>query len=237
VRVVVEDAGDPRLDLTRADRRPDRPGRRGLVLAEGVPVVRRLLDSPYPLRAVLGVPARVDDLAADLSTVDAPVDVASADTMAAVVGFHVNRGVLAAADRAPVLADVLGSARRLVVCEGVNDHENSASSSRPRGAGILVRMQKYVGSMLAVILGLAVDLTAGKLGLYWWYLVAIGAVTILIAWLVRPRQEPAPVQTRSVVKGNLGANSAIRRARVRGADHVLDGDMGDGGNIEDVDFR
>ena len=62
-------------------------------------MVRRLLDSPYPLRAVLGVPARVDDLAADLSTVDAPVDVASADTMAAVVGFHVNRGVLAAADR------------------------------------------------------------------------------------------------------------------------------------------
>src|SRR4051812_35190826 len=50
----VDNPDDSRIDdyrdLTHADRRPDRPGGRGLVIAEGVVVVRRLLDSPYPLR-------------------------------------------------------------------------------------------------------------------------------------------------------------------------------------------
>ena len=54
-------------DLARADRRPDRPGGRGLVLAEGTVVVRRLLASPYPPRALLGVPRRVDELAPELA--------------------------------------------------------------------------------------------------------------------------------------------------------------------------
>ena len=48
----IDDPADPRVDdfrdLTTADRRPDRPGGRGLVIAEGVVVVRRLLDSPLP---------------------------------------------------------------------------------------------------------------------------------------------------------------------------------------------
>jgi tRNA G18 (ribose-2'-O)-methylase SpoU len=136
----VLDPADPRVadfrDLTRADRRPDRPGGRGLVLAEGVPVVRRLLDSPYPMRAVLGVPARVRDLAADLSTVDAPVYLVDSELLAEVVGFHLNRGVLASADRAPqpALAQLLGSARRLAVLEGVNDHENLGALFRNAAA-------------------------------------------------------------------------------------------------------
>jgi hypothetical protein len=37
------------------------------VIAEGVTVVRRLLDSPYPPRAVFGVPAKVVQLAADVA--------------------------------------------------------------------------------------------------------------------------------------------------------------------------
>jgi tRNA G18 (ribose-2'-O)-methylase SpoU len=136
----VQDSGDPRLDdfrdLTTADRRPDRPGGRGLVLAEGVPVVQRLVGSPYPVRAVLGVPARVEALRADLDQVDAPVYVGSAELMAEVVGFHLNRGVLAAADRAPApdLARLLATARRLVVCEGVNDHENLGALFRNAAA-------------------------------------------------------------------------------------------------------
>ena len=55
----ITDPRDPRLDdfrdLSRADRRPDRPGGRGLVIAEGAVVVRRLVVSPYPVRALLGV--------------------------------------------------------------------------------------------------------------------------------------------------------------------------------------
>ncbi|HEX5494914.1 MAG TPA: RNA methyltransferase [Mycobacteriales bacterium] len=126
----IDEAADPRLDdfrdLTLADRRPDRPGGRGLVIAEGVPVVRRLLDSPYPPRAVLGVPARVDTLRDDLAGLDLPAYLTSAEVMAEVVGFHLNRGVLAVADRAaqPAVSALLRDARRVAVLEGINDHEN-----------------------------------------------------------------------------------------------------------------
>jgi tRNA G18 (ribose-2'-O)-methylase SpoU len=136
-------AEDPRLadfrDLARADRRPDRPGGRGLVLAEGTVVVRRLLDSPYPPRALLGVARRLDDLAPELdgpTRADLPAYVADAETMAAVVGFHLNRGVLASADRAPApdLATLLAGARRVAVLEGVGDHENLGALFRNAAA-------------------------------------------------------------------------------------------------------
>ena len=125
--VEVCDVNDPRLadfrDLSVADRRPDRPGGRGLVIAEGVTVVRRLLDSPYPLRAVFGVPAKVSQLAGEVAV---PCYTGPADLMAQVVGFHLNRGVLATADRTPVppMPELIIGAQHLAVLEGVNDHEN-----------------------------------------------------------------------------------------------------------------
>lgn len=137
-------ATDPRLgdfrDLTRADRRPDRPGGRGLVLAEGTVVVRRLLGSPFRPRALLGVARRVADLELELSSAELPDDltayVTDAGTMADVVGFHLNRGVLASADRAPVPApaDLLAGARRIAVLEGVGDHENLGALFRNAAA-------------------------------------------------------------------------------------------------------
>jgi tRNA G18 (ribose-2'-O)-methylase SpoU len=142
--VAVDDAADPRLadfrDLARADRRPDRPGGRGLVLAEGTVVVRRLLASPYPPRALLGVARRIEDLAPDLKSPDVPADVPAyvtdAETMAHVVGFHLNRGVLASADRAPArdLAALVAGARRVALLEGVNDHENLGALFRNAAA-------------------------------------------------------------------------------------------------------
>jgi tRNA G18 (ribose-2'-O)-methylase SpoU len=134
----VDDADDTRLadfrDLTTADRRPDRPGGRGLVIAEGVVVVQRMLRSPYPVRALLGVRRRIDALAPDLAAYrpDVPCYVTSADVMASVVGFHLNRGVLAVADRAvePSLSAVTGRASLLCVLEGVGDHENLGSIFR-----------------------------------------------------------------------------------------------------------
>jgi tRNA G18 (ribose-2'-O)-methylase SpoU len=138
--VEVDDAADPRLadfrDLARADRRPDRPGGRGLVLAEGTVVVRRLLASPYPPRALLGVARRIEDLAPDLQGADVPAYVTDADTMAHVVGFHLNRGVLASADRAPSPdpATLIAGARRVALLEGVNDHENLGALFRNAAA-------------------------------------------------------------------------------------------------------
>lgn len=138
--IEIDDAADQRLDdfrdLTIADRRPDRPGGRGLVIAEGVVVVRRLLASPYPPRAVLGVRRKLDELATDLAGLDVPVFATSIQTMSDVVGFHLNRGVLAVADRAPVpsLDEIAGRSRVLAVLEGVNDHENLGALFRNAAA-------------------------------------------------------------------------------------------------------
>jgi len=138
--IEVRDPADPRVDdfraLTTADRRPDRPGGKGLVIAEGAIVVRRMIASRFPLRAVLGVPRRMEELTADLAEVDVPVYATSAEVMAEVVGFHLNRGVLAVADRSPALSieDVLAGARRLAVLEGVGDHENLGALFRNAAA-------------------------------------------------------------------------------------------------------
>jgi tRNA G18 (ribose-2'-O)-methylase SpoU len=138
--IEIDDPSDTRLDdfrdLSTADRRPDRPGGRGLVIAEGVIVVRRLLDSPYPLRGLLGIRRRIEELVPDLGDFDGPAYAVSADVMAQVVGFHLNRGVLAAADRAPqpdptVLVE---NARMLAVLEGVGDHENLGALFRNAAA-------------------------------------------------------------------------------------------------------
>lgn len=137
--VDVADPADHRLDdyrdLKRADRRPDRPGGRGLVIAEGTSAVERLLDSPYPVRSVMGVRNRVEELADRLDKVAVPAYVTTADVMDQVIGFHLNRGVLAVADRAaPMPWERLLAGRVLLAMEGVNDHENIGSLFRNAAA-------------------------------------------------------------------------------------------------------
>lgn len=138
--IFTEDKNEPGLDdfrdLSTADRRPDRPGGRGLVIAEGTVVVERLLRSPYPVRALLGVERRIRDLADDLAGLDVPAYVTSAETMADVVGFHLNRGVLAVADRPapPSVEGIVDNARVLAVLEGVGDHENLGALFRNAAA-------------------------------------------------------------------------------------------------------
>ncbi|MGZ8802359.1 MAG: TrmH family RNA methyltransferase [Mycobacterium sp.] len=132
----VADPGDSRLDdfrdLNSVDRRPDLPTGKGLVIAEGVLVVQRLLSSRFIPRALLGTDRRLTELGADLDGVDAPFYRVTAEVMADVVGFHLNRGVLASASRAAELAvpQVLDGARTVAVLEGVNDHENLGSVFR-----------------------------------------------------------------------------------------------------------
>ena len=136
----IEDPADPRVDdfrdISVADRRPDRPGGRGLVIAEGVVVVRRLVESGYPVRSLLGVPRRVAELATDLAGLAVPAYVTDPDTMATVVGFHLNRGVLAVAGRAaaPDPDALLRTARVVAVLEAVNDHENLGALFRNAAA-------------------------------------------------------------------------------------------------------
>jgi tRNA G18 (ribose-2'-O)-methylase SpoU len=126
----IDDPGDARLDnfrdLNSLDRRPDLPSGKGLVIAEGVLVVQRMLASPFTPLAFLGTDRRLTELTADLYGNSAPYYRVSAEVMADAVGFHLNRGVLAAARREPerAVAEVVEGARTVVVLEGVNDHEN-----------------------------------------------------------------------------------------------------------------
>ena len=144
LRTPVTDAADPRLDdvrdLNRSDNRPDLPGGKGLVIAEGPLVVGRLFDSRFPLRCLVGFPARLD---AFLATHDVPADLPVYEvdraTLAETAGFDMHRGLLAVADRAPEppLPEVLAGARTVVVLEGVGDHENIGSLFRnAAGMGI-----------------------------------------------------------------------------------------------------
>ncbi|KUI46760.1 rRNA methyltransferase [Mycobacterium sp. GA-1199] len=132
----VADPSDPRLDdfrdLNSVDRRPDLPTGKGLVIAEGVLVVQRMLASRFVPRAMMGTDRRLQELGADLAGVSAPYYRVPADVMAEVVGFHLNRGVLASASRPGELtvAEVLDGARTVAVLEGVNDHENLGSIFR-----------------------------------------------------------------------------------------------------------
>jgi tRNA G18 (ribose-2'-O)-methylase SpoU len=126
----IDDPDDPRLDnfrdLNSIDRRPDLPTGKGLVIAEGVLVVQRMLASRFTPSAFLGNDRRLTELRADLAGNPAPYYRVSAEVMAEAVGFHLNRGVLAAARREPErsVADVVDGARTVAVLEGVNDHEN-----------------------------------------------------------------------------------------------------------------
>jgi len=141
--VDVDDPTDPRLDdfrdLNSIDRRPDLPSGKGLVIAEGVLVVQRMLASRFAPRAFLGTDRRLGELTEDLCRTDAPFYRAAPEVMAEVVGFHLNRGVLAAAPRPPELTmeRVLDGARTVAVLEGVNDHENLGSVFR-NAAGLAV---------------------------------------------------------------------------------------------------
>lgn len=132
----VDDPDDPRLDdfrdLNSVDRRPDLPSGKGLVIAEGVLVVQRMLASRFTAHALLGTDRRLTELAGDLAGRAVPFYRTSAEVMAQVVGFHLNRGVLAAARRVPepTVAGLVEGARTVAVLEGVNDHENLGSIFR-----------------------------------------------------------------------------------------------------------
>ncbi|GAB90622.1 TrmH family RNA methyltransferase [Gordonia rhizosphera] len=141
----IDDPGDTRVDdfrdLNSVDRRPDLPalpgGRvgKGLVIAEGVLVAQRMIASRFAPHAFLGVDKRLGELADDLtdpSLAGIPFYRATAEVMAEVVGFHLNRGVLAAARRPSELdlGEVVARSRTIAVLEGVNDHENIGSIFR-----------------------------------------------------------------------------------------------------------
>jgi tRNA G18 (ribose-2'-O)-methylase SpoU len=145
--ITIDDPSDPRVadyvGLKDAELREAVEGRLGIFIAEGTNVLRRLLTSAYPVRSVLVTPEQHRRLASELAAIGAPVFVAGRDVIAAVAGFDLHRGVVAAAERRPDpgLAAVLRGARTVVVLEALNDQENLGAiirSARALGADGLV---------------------------------------------------------------------------------------------------
>lgn len=133
----ISDPSDPRLDdvrdLNHSDHRPDLPGGKGLVIAEGPLVVPRLLESRFPVRCIVGFPEKVEKfLAAHEVDPAIPIYTVSRETLAQVAGFDMHRGLLATADRAPEYSidEVVRDARTLLILEGVGDHENIGAMFR-----------------------------------------------------------------------------------------------------------
>ena len=134
---LITDPGDERLAdfraLTDVELRTRWEPPHGLFIAEGELVLRRALRAGYCPRSFLLDEKRVGQLA-DLT--GAPVYAASQQVLERTTGFHVHRGVLGSFHRRPVppATEVLGAARRVVVCEDVNNHTNLGAIFRAAAA-------------------------------------------------------------------------------------------------------
>ena len=98
----------------------------GLFIAEGEKVIRRAVAAGYPVRSFLMADRWVARLTDILAAADAPAYVVDDTTAAAVTGFAVHRGALAAMERRPLptVGAVIAEAERIIVCEDIVDHTN-----------------------------------------------------------------------------------------------------------------
>ena len=133
--IEIDDLLDPRLDDYRGLRERGKESDEYFIV-EGLLAIERLLTSAYPVRSVLLSPATYARLADRLATTTAYV--VSAEAMSSVAGVNLHRGAVASATRlpSPPLPATLLTARRIVMLEGINDHENLGAIARTaRGLG------------------------------------------------------------------------------------------------------
>jgi tRNA G18 (ribose-2'-O)-methylase SpoU len=122
--VEVDDPADPRLfDFfeLRDGRSPD-----GAFIVEGLTPLRELVQSSYPVRAVLVSHSKLGRVMPLLRDVDAPLYAGDPALVRETVGFNLHRGVVASAQRRtePSPESLLTGARRLALLENLNDVEN-----------------------------------------------------------------------------------------------------------------
>lgn len=131
--VSITDPRDLRIESYQNIRDRDLISGRGLFMAEGAVVLRRLLSSrAYAPQSALILANRLTGLADAVEQMrerGIPVYVASSEIMDAIAGFPVHRGVLAigAAEQPTSVSDILtnlpGEAT-IVVCVGIANHDN-----------------------------------------------------------------------------------------------------------------
>ncbi|NIH70664.1 TrmH family RNA methyltransferase [Auritidibacter ignavus] len=126
------------FNLKDATLRTRTDARYGIYLAESSTVVRRALMAGHTPRSFLLAHRYLDSFADVLAAYpEVPVFTADDDLLAALTGFHLHRGALAAMERpAPrTLEAVTGKGtRRVIVAEGVNNHTNVGSIFRTGAA-------------------------------------------------------------------------------------------------------
>lgn len=137
---MVSDLDDPRIVDYRALSDPATLTRRRLFVAEGRFVVQRLLAaSRFPPQSILVTAVALEALQSTgaLDGRDVPVYVVGQAAMNALVGFNIHRGCLALGQRAPrselALPDV-GSRRRILILDGVNNPDNIGGLFRSAAA-------------------------------------------------------------------------------------------------------
>nr|WP_237703095.1 MULTISPECIES: RNA methyltransferase [Protofrankia] len=127
--IEIDDPADERVrdyvGLTDVALRRRREPAEGLFIAEGEMVIERARRAGYRPRSLLVGPAKVATVPADLEP-GVPVYLAGPDVLATITGFQVHRGALASMCRRPPApaADVLATARRVLVCEDIVSHTN-----------------------------------------------------------------------------------------------------------------
>ncbi|MFF3897824.1 TrmH family RNA methyltransferase [Streptomyces sp. NPDC001812] len=138
--ITLEDPDDPRLHdytgLTDVELRRTREPAEGLFIAEGEKVIRRAKDAGYRMRSMLLSAKWVDAMRDVIDELPAPVYAVSPKLAEQVTGYHVHRGALASMQRKPLptAAEILRTARRVVVMESVNDHTNIGAIFRSAAA-------------------------------------------------------------------------------------------------------
>jgi tRNA G18 (ribose-2'-O)-methylase SpoU len=122
--------------------------REGRFIAEGLEVVRRLLISRHEVCSVLATPNKLAALAGQLRP-DVPAIAADLDTLLAITGFNVHRGVLACGRRPqnPNLHDAAAALPRqdtslIVALEEVTD---------PINIGVIIRSAAAFGAHLVLL--------------------------------------------------------------------------------------
>lgn len=136
----VDDPDDPRLvELTRltdAAARARIEAEHGCLVAEGILTLEAVLRSDHPLRAVLVAEPKLARVATLLADADVDVFVGPPALLEGVTGYPIHRGVIASVGRLPLAdpATLLAGARRVLVIEAVNDHENLGSLFRNAAA-------------------------------------------------------------------------------------------------------
>lgn len=138
--IQITDPTDPALrdyrDLTDVALRRVLEPKEGLYLAESSKVMRRAIASGHEPRSVLLLEKWLPEIESILAGFDVPIFVGTSEVLESITGFDMHRGALASMTRPALrpVAELIATARRVVVIEDVVDHTNVGALFRAAAA-------------------------------------------------------------------------------------------------------